>query len=342
MFELAQNMLILTSILSYGIPSIIAWQKNDIYLSIIGTVLTFFSSLYHKNYEKKYIFEDLVCCLYTIVYIFINYLLPCGLSTIIYHSLSFFIGGGFFWYRGYRNDDDTYSYSGYIYHNLWHLVSGTVMGYSIYILDNQNSKAFQEILFYFFVFTMISTVLCNYNYLYMSLINSITISFVFFYLALYNKNYIDVSNTVVLDENVVGVSATLFLFCYFISDMIVNHKEMSSAMWIHHILSACAVFFVYIYYLTNLTIPFLKYEISTIFLNMRSIHPPMKKLYTFLFFITFFILRVVYFAIDVYKIYYSPNIGDNIIWVILPLYFLQIYWFSLMCKKLYYIKNKYD
>jgi hypothetical protein len=337
--DLIKLVLVLTSVASYGTPTIIAYYNQDYSLAIICATLTFYASFYHHHDEKRYAVEDIVCSLYTTFYIIVNYLLATNIVTNGYYVFSFFVAL-LFWYKGYRNEsEDKYSYPGYIYHNIWHLTTGCLISYAALSYDEEISVYFLEKgVLYLFFFSMLKAILADYHYLYMSLINSLIVSGIFFYYYLFNYEYTDISKALSFPVDNIARCTNIFLFSYFVADMFYHRKEMRGSTWLHHIISVGIIFLVEYYDLHNLAIPFYKYEISTICLNKRQIYSEKKWFYTYIFFVLFFLLRVILFGLDLYKVYLTEQIDNNLLIVVVPLYLLQLYWFVIMCKML--LKNK--
>lgn len=325
--------LVLTSLVSYATPTIIAYKKEDYCLSIICGVLTFFSCFYHKNNEQKFISEDILCSLYTISYIIVNYIITNGPMLNFYYISTFFVGLTF-WKKGFRdNKCEVYKYPDYIYHNIWHLITGGLISWAGFSYDKSASiEILEKAVLFFLFFSLVKAILHNYHYLYMSLINSLIVSGIYAYFFLFNYEYTDISTALNFPIDNVAKATNLFLGCYFVADMYYHRREMMFSTTIHHLVSIGIIGLVYINEFHNLAIPFYKYEISTICLNKRRIDKDRKMIYTYIFFVMFFILRVIYFGADIYKLYLLEMFENKLLMVVMPLYLLQIYWFIIMCK----------
>ena len=145
--------------------------------------------------------------------------------------------------------------------------------------------------------------------------------------------------SVVLYLNTFGLS-------YCLVDLVFNWNKINLSGKIHHFMMGSGIFIVITFDLLKPALLFFPIELSTIFLNFRSLFPKgdSRDISTFFFCLTFIVTRLIYLPYINYIVYFYYVKGEevylNMFFVIstVILQILQIYWMSGIINK--FIKKK--
>jgi len=154
--KLSDFSLVLTSVICYGIPSLLIYPR-DYWFSYYSIFLAIFSSLYHYHNEYHFFHEDFVCSFFLKLHILSNYVwwLPWK-RFLVYTFFSEIIGYCIFyfsfqsWKKKYKN----YNYT--IIHNLWHFYTGFLAFFCCNFEKRVNIGHWDEIFMFLFIITITS------------------------------------------------------------------------------------------------------------------------------------------------------------------------------------------
>ncbi len=143
-----------------------------------------------------------------------------------------------------------------------------------------------------------------------------------------------------LKDEIIVTYIHTFMISYCIIDLSYNYiykSQISKASIFHHISVTIGLILTIYLEIIKYSIIYFPIELSTIFLNLRSVYENKKTLYSILFVITFILTRLIYLPYIIYIswMYIITDISTKFIFVCfaIPLQLLNIYWFYLIVNK---------